>query len=887
MPMRHSRFLSLLLVGCSPEPTAPTTTLAVPQGPLPDPIELHRVELALEIDPRTEGFSGKADLHIHLGADRNGLWMHGQGLNVSEVTLLPSQGEPIDATWTAKSATGTVYVQPEQFLKAGDYTIHVEWSAPFADDLSGMFKVEERGNAFVLAKSESIQARRAVPGFDEPRYKAPYQVQITVPDGYTVIGNGREVSRTPAHSGFETVSLAETAPLPTYLLSFAVGPFESISGPTIPPSQHRTESIPLRGFARPGRASDLGVTLALTPPLIRILEDEFGLPFPDKKLDIVAAPAWPSGATELAGAITYREARVLLGERDDETVDPAARDRMLVTHAHELVHMWFGNMVTPAWWNDLWLKEGFATWGSALSLSTLEPDAGHDLRAIGRKIGALQTDSLATARAVREPILGDADIRNAYDSITYGKGMAIIHMVDHGYGSEVFRPAVRSWLEANADQSTDTEAFIRALSDASGTPALGATFSTFLDQAGVPLVQVALDCPNNHPPSVTLRQQRYRPKGSRIRDTQRWTIPVCLEFDGDRPPLCTVIDSKDHAVTLPEGPCPRLVRPNPGGHGYYRFAMSTARWNTLATALPSLPAAEAMMIVDSATAGFAAQSVPAAAVRRIYEGAARHPSRHVVAAPLSAISSWNNALNTEARDALNTWSKKNWEQARQRVAMTRTKDARLLAAALLTFDAITLEDVDARSRLVQQLDRRLSGETKALSSSSYDAALRVIAEDRGAGPLAELTARILELDDPQLERAALTAPGHLKDPQQRIAAFDAVLTEGLDPRIAFARVLALMSSPNASRRSDIRTRIEQDWGQLSEVIPGQWRRKLPQLWAGAACSRDTIDGLKAWFDGDAADAAPGHERVLAQTVERMELCAASDWMSSAIPSAFE
>ena len=427
----------------------------------------------MTIDPRADEFSGSADLHLELSRSTGTIWMHGLDLTVGSL-YATADDSPGSGTWTPKARHRPRHVcapcgRPQ--------VLHIEWTGRFATDLSGLFKIEERGNAFALAKSESIQARRALPGFDEPRYKAPYRVQLTVPEGFEVIGNGRQLTRVAAKAGFETVTLAETDPLPTYLLSLAVGPFESIDGPVIPPTPQRAESIPLRGFARP--VGPPTWASRWPPPLLdRDSRRRVRLPFPDEKLDIVAAPAWPSGATELAAAITYREARVLLGPNDDASVDPAARQAMLKTHAHELVHMWFGNMVTPSWWNDLWLKEGFATWGSALALSTWEPDGGHDLQAMRRKVAAMASDSLATARAVREPIRGDNDIRNAYDSITYGKGMAISRWSTRATVPRCSTGGARL-AENSAGQSTDTASFLEALVKASGRRELGPPFRRF------------------------------------------------------------------------------------------------------------------------------------------------------------------------------------------------------------------------------------------------------------------------------------------------------------------------------------------------------------------------------------------------------------------------
>ena len=882
--MRCTLPVLLVLGSCEPasQPVHLPSTDTVPTGPLPALLTLNAVDLSMTIDPRADGFSGETDLHVELARSTDTIWMHGLDLAIGMLEARTPSGTPVPGTWTPEGETGTARITFPEPLAAGTQTLHIEWTGQFATDLSGLFRVEERGNAFALAKSESIQARRALPGFDEPRYKAPYRVKLTVPDGYVVIGNGRELSREPAAEGFETVRLAETDPLPTYLLSLAVGPFESVDGPVIPPSPQRSEPIPLRGFARPGRAADLGVTLASTPPLIAILEDAFGLPFPDEKLDIVAAPAWPSGATELAAAITYREARVLLGPTDDDSVDPAARQKMLKTHAHELVHMWFGNLVTPAWWNDLWLKEGFATWGSALALSAWEPNGGHALHATGRKIAAMSTDSLATARAVREPIQGDSDIRNAYDSITYGKGMAILEMVDQGYGPNVFRPAVRSWLEETAGSSTDTASFVRALVQASGRRELGATLTSFLDQAGVPLVSMTLDCPNRAPPSVTLRQQRYRPSGSRINDQQLWTIPICLQVDTLDEPVCTVLQHKDMDLSLPGERCPRLIRPNPGGHGYYRSALSTGAWNRLAQVLPDLEATEAWMVVDSASAGFDAQKIPAPSILKLYEAAARHPSRHVAAAPLPAIAGWMPHLEPKTKALVQDWARSVWQPLRLKAARSSAPDQRLLEATVLQFEALVIKDPQARLMLTERLAQRIDGNLTALPSSAYEAALQVLAEERGSAGIEPITAAVVALDDPALERAVLTAPGHFTDPQQRIEAFDSVLRDDLDPRVAFARVASLMATQNASRRDDIRSRIEQDWQRLAEAIPRQWRRNMPRLWAGSACSRNEAEALDAWFRTEAATQAPGHERTLAQTLEQVELCTARHWLESSL-----
>jgi len=881
--------LFLALLGCETPPAtvapAPAPGPAVPEGPLPDPVSLQSVDLHMTIDPRTDRFSGEVDLFVTLDAPVDGLWMHGLDLDVSEVTVAQLDGPPMAATWSPHGDTGTARLTPERSLQPGGHRVHIEWSAPFATDLSGLFKVEERGHAFALAKSESIQARRALPGFDEPRFKAPYRVQLTIPAGYAVIANGAEQSRTPVEGGLERVTFAETDPLPTYLLSLAVGPFERVEGDAIAPGPLRPDPVPLHGYARPGRATDLGVTLAATSPLVRILEDALGQPFPDKKLDIVAAPAWPSGATELAAAITYREQRVLLGPTDDDSIDPDARRSMLSTHAHELVHMWFGNRVTPAWWNDLWLKEGFAVWGSALALHEWEPEGGHDIRATRRTLGAFRTDSLASARSVREPIAGDADIRNAYDSITYGKGMSIIRMVDQGFGPDVFRPGVRAWLKAAAGRSTTTEEFAQVLTEHTGDPTLAATFTSFLDQPGVPYLQMTVDCPKGADPRVTLRQSRYRPRGSSIPPKQTWTLPVCVQPDTAKEPVCTVMSTRDHELVLADLACPSFVRPNPGANGYYRAGLSSAGWTAVAGLLPSLPAPEAWMLVDSAAAGFAAGHTPASNLLAVFSAAATHPDRHVVTAPLGTLSGWREHMDDAQRARLDAWIQLTWADARQRVEAPESTEDRLLRMSLLAFDGATLGIEDARAQLRTALDARVAGDGSALPSSATDSALRVYAEDEGGAALAALTERIVALDDPRLEQSALVAAGWLTELEDRDKAFSEAISGDIDPRAAFLRITTLMGAQDDRVRAGTAKRVLMEWAEVVDAVPRQWRRKLPTLLGTGACTTDAAEDLRAWFATDAGKLAAGHERELAQMSEAIALCAASKWTAQAVDGA--
>ncbi|MEO1028634.1 MAG: M1 family metallopeptidase, partial [Pseudomonadota bacterium] len=426
---------------------AATSIKRAPIGRLPELSKPTFYKLDMRVDPREEGFSGTATIDIALLKATDVIWLHGKDLDVSRV-VIEADGETFTADWDEVLPTGVARIDFGKELSAGSIKVTIDYSAQFDGLLRGLFRVEEQGDAYALAKSESIQARRFLPGYDEPGYKNVFDISLTIPENYEAISNAPELTKTPADERFVKVQFDQTRPLPTYLLSIAVGPFDIVDYAPLPPNEVRSEPIPLRGIARRGRGADLEYALSVTDDLIEIFETELKVPYPYKKLDIVAAPQWPSGATELAGAISYRESRILY----NDALGEGARRSLLGIHTHEIAHMWFGDLVTPPWWDDLWLKESFATWGTPISLIEFEPNGRHELDALSSAQRAMGLDSIDSARAIREPIYQNQNIRNAYDGITYSKGMAVIRMIDSYFGPDVFRPALGRYVTDNVEE---------------------------------------------------------------------------------------------------------------------------------------------------------------------------------------------------------------------------------------------------------------------------------------------------------------------------------------------------------------------------------------------------------------------------------------------------
>jgi aminopeptidase N len=365
---------------------------------------------------------------------------------------------------------------------------------------------------------------------------------------------------TPKRPGWTRHEFAQSKPLPTYLVAMAVGPFDVLDGGTA--GQKKTR---LRYFTPKGRAAEARYAKEVTPRLLEALEDYFGMAYPFDKLDAVSVPQTVGfGAMENVGMITYASSLIAAPPREET---PLFQRRYAAVAAHEMAHMWFGDLVTLAWWDDTWLNEAFATWMSNKVIARYKPewDSGWS---VGYSRGrALELDRLAAARRVRNPVTEKTEIWGAFDGITYNKGAAVLAMFENAFSPEKFREGVRAFLKRHAWANATSMDFIRALGEAAGkeAQALGA-FRSFIEQPGVPLIDVALHC-TSEGASLDLYQRRLRPLGSSASELE-WSTPLCVRYA--KSTRCTDMKNGAQTLALPEATsCPAWVLGNAGGRAHY------------------------------------------------------------------------------------------------------------------------------------------------------------------------------------------------------------------------------------------------------------------------------------------------------------------------------
>jgi cytosol alanyl aminopeptidase len=569
-------------------------------------------EIRLAIDPKQPTFAGETRIAFRVREATPIVWMHASRLAIESVEV--TQGER--------------KVEVEVLQHGDDYLGLESKAEPFApgeavarfryrgridaQSFRGLFRQQSQGESYVVSQHEEVGARRVFPCFDEPGWKTPFTIIVDAPAANVVVSNSPEtqVSEVEGRAGWKRHEFAKTKPLPTYLTALAVGPFDVVDGGTA-----GVKRTPLRYLAAKGRGADTRYAREVTPRLLEILEEYFGTPFPFDKLDSLALPESVTfGAMENVGLVTYG-VQLLLATPLQET--PRFRRSYTRVAAHEIAHMWFGNLATMAWWDDIWLNESFATWIGKKATYTLRPewDTGGD-RASSRSL-AIALDRLDSARPVRNPVASHADLAGLFDGITYDKGGAVLDMFEAWIGEARFRDGVREYLRKHAWGSATSRDFFAAIAAASGRgPEVTAALEAFVDQSGVPLVDAELACGRGSA-TLTAPRQRFIPKGSKA-TPRDWVTPACFRTpDGIR---CEISPE----ITLPS--CPAWVLGNARGIGYYvtRYGPALAAKNLRAATSIAVP--EAVTWVSDSTMLATSGLLPATAALDIADAGLRHRS---------------------------------------------------------------------------------------------------------------------------------------------------------------------------------------------------------------------------------------------------------------------
>jgi puromycin-sensitive aminopeptidase len=475
-------------------------------------------------------------------------------------------------------------------LSVGSAQISITFTGTLNDKLRGWYRStfrDESGTEHVIATTQmqTTDCRRAFPCWDEPDMKAVFDISLVIEPHLLAVSNGAEISRTSGPDGKVTVGFAPTMPVSTYLVAFVVGPLEATAAVDVPKLGGGT--IPLRIIHVPGKGHLTALGLDVGAKAIAWYQDYYDIAYPTDKCDMLALPDFAAGAMENLGCITYRENLLLC---DPDTSTQAEQQVLVDVVAHELAHMWFGDLVTMRWWNGIWLNEAFATFMEVACCDAYRPEWKRWTTFSLERSAAFETDSLASTRTVEFPVEAPSDCDGMFDVLTYQKGGALLRMLEQFLGEEEFRRGVNHYLDTHALGNTETSDLWDAIEAVNPSAPVRRMMDSWIWQAGYPLVTARLDGAD-----LVLAQQRFAYGDSD--DPTLFVIPLHLQIDGVEHKV--LFDGADLRIALPSPQS--VVAVNAGGHGFMRVAYDDVLRSRLAgDVLDALTVIDRYNLVDDA-----------------------------------------------------------------------------------------------------------------------------------------------------------------------------------------------------------------------------------------------------------------------------------------------
>jgi alanyl aminopeptidase len=821
----------------------------------------------LALDPSKPIYSGSVHVDLTAREATSSFDFHARGITIERLVLArAAAGKPGNAADGALAIAAQhaaeeqrVVVTTERPLDPGDYTLDIDFSVTFDTQATGLYRLQVDGSWYSFTQFEATDARGAFPCWDEPDFKIPFQVTLVVPKGDVAIGN-TPIVRETADGDHRVVEFEKTPPLPTYLLAIATGPLETVA---------------MQGLKFPGRIVTVKGSAGLaqdaarvTPPITLALEKYFGIPYPYGKLDLLAVPEFWPGAMENAGAITFAD-RILLIDPRAASVDQ--KRTLVLIVAHEVAHMWFGDLVTMKWWDDLWLNESFASWMGDKVSDQAFPEFKAELAQVSGMNDAMTTDARLSTRAMRQPVEGVENLDQLADTLAYDKGQAVLTMFERWLGPETFRKGVVEYLKAHQWGNATASDLWASLSKAAGKD-IGAAMGTFLDQPGVPLVKAEV-LPDGR---VRLAQSRFLNYGVAPPRASTWKIPVILRYPDGGTIRTETLLLKDESTTVTLGAKkrPAWIHPNGGETGYYRWQVPPAMLSALSVdARTVLTPRERVGFLGNLAALLDNGALKGDDYMKLLGRFATDPEPRVVGAVLDGLDKVKEAFVVpELQEPFIAWLRATLSPALARIGHARVdgEDAMVTSLRPRLFEWLGREGRDE-----PVLDEGASlAAAYAKDPASIDPAVAGIAlrlsAQRGDMPLfKEYRGRFESAKVPADRSRYLAALGSFQTPEVVDATLAYALAGPLRPQEILTIARNLYATP--ASRPAVWSWVRTNFKTIASRVPPNYTAFLVHYAAG--CSTGPLEEARAFFSSPDHD-VPGISVELAKLADEVNDCVA-------------
>ncbi len=833
--------------------------------PAPDSLRLpvdatpDRYTLTIAPDLDSATFEGSVDIELTVHTATDLLCCNAAELDIVEAVVELADGTRYSVTTTLDPEAEQAQFALDEVLAPGPAVLHLRFTGILNDKLRGFYRstfTDEDGTSRTIAVTqfEATDARRAFPCWDEPAHKAVFGVTLEVADDLFAISNGPELARESIGEGRARITFAETMPMSTYLVAFVVGPLEATAPVDV-------SGVPLRVVHRPGQAHLAQFALDVGTFALDYFAEYYGIVYPGEKMDMVAVPDFAFGAMENLGCVTYREALLLV---DPDSATQSELLNVVDVIAHELAHMWFGDLVTMSWWNGIWLNEAFATFMEMKCSAAYRPQWERWMHFGRERSTAFDTDALVATRPIEFPVHSPADAEGMFDVLTYQKGSAVVRMLEQFLGEAAFRDGIRRYLQTHQFGNTETGDLWDALEAETGEP-VRAMMDSWIFQGGFPLVEASSDATG----SLRLRQQVFRYDGTT--SDARWHIPVIVRDAQGQQRL--VLDDERAALDSFSG----TVMANAGGHGFYRVSYDNELYGRLLGDLDALEPLERYAVLDDAHALCLRGDVAGADLTRLVAGlvAIGETDLSIWQLGAEALGTLDRVVAPDDRSRWNQWQRQTlapmWSALGATVQPGDDDRRRALRGVVLTMlgSAEDPEVVDVCRSVFDQTMSTPSDVDPSIDPGVASGALQVVAAVADAGDFERMLDRFRHGSTPQEQMRHLYAAARVEDAEL----FDSYLAlidsdEVRSQNLAFAARAALRNRVHGARAW---AHISTAWDRMLERLPFNSVHRLVEG-VTALVDRDTATEVESFLDEHPVAHA---EKAIAQHLERM-------WVSVAL-----
>jgi len=787
----------------------------------------------------------------------------------SEITLNAVDIDFHDVTVTSGGATQKAKVTPdkekemvvlgvEKQLAAGPATIHINYTGTLNSEMRGFYLgKDDQGRKYAATQFESTDARRAYPSFDEPGYKATFDITAVAPRGMAAISNQKVLSDTDSGDK-HTVRFATTPKMSSYLAALVVGNFEYIEG--------EQDGIPIRVWATTGKKDTGKFALDAAQHILAYYDKYFGIKYPYGKLDLIGLPDFSAGAMENTACITFREVILLIDEKQG-SVD--LKKTIASVIAHEMAHQWFGDLVTMAWWDDIWLNEGFATWMESKPVEAWKPEWNVNLDDVSATGGALSVDSLANTRPIHQAADTPAQIQELFDGIAYGKTAAVLRMLEAYLGPETFRAGVNAYLQKHQYANASAVDFWDAQAKTSKKP-VDKIMPTWVNQPGAPMVNVKTQCSGDST-TVALSQKRYFVERTKFDSPSEelWQIPVCMKGSADSSAKCELLTKKEETFKL--NGCSTWVLANANATGYYRVGFQPEAIRDLAKdAETKLAPGERISVQNDIWASVRVGREPVGDYLAFAQGLQSDPSRAVVEDVLGRLDYIGDYLVSESdRGQYQAWLRQYLAPSMKEVGWEpkagESDEQKILRSRL--FNAL---GYDARDPQVLTQARKIADQA-LVDPSSVDhelagGAFRLAALDGGPDFYDKIMGNLKDAKSPEIYYNDLFTLAEFSDPKLLQRTLDFAISPDVRSQDALQLIGAVMGNP--AGRNLAWDFVRQHWPEM-EKAGGPFASAAVVQATSVFCDATTRDQVTEFF---AAHKVAAAERSYKQSIERINSC---------------